>query len=497
MRIISFALALALFGVPGDERDDARAITERALAAMGVSRDVRQLRSLRAEVNVVNAHLMDSDHPEPPHLLDFGEGTVSDDFVLGASLTEMRTAAATGAVVEASALNEGELVQSVVVYDGRRQPPHGSAAPPNWDLSNPIRALRAALAAPDLHLEKVASLRGVPVHVVSFAHGDVRVRLFLSDETNLPIAVESEMALRGDIAWRPRGDLRDRTEFSNWNLVSGLRYPFQWDTSRNGVPLRTTMITALQVDLPLDAAKFAASEAARAELDLPGRRDTDDLPLGRPDRPIAEISPGVIQIPGGWYVTLVRQSDGVVVIDAPVSNGYSSKVIAEASRRFPGLPIKAVITTTSFGWHFAGLREYAARGIPIYLLDRNGALVRNVLTAPHRLDPDSLSLHEVTLKLHLVAGRTVIGEGDNQLVIYPIRRGTGQMLMTYIPSARMLHTAEMVQPLGPAGEMLFPESLLEIDQAVRDAGIPVETIIGMHMSPTSWRRVSEAVRRES
>ena len=66
--------------------------------------------------------------------------------------------------------------------------------------------------------------------------------------------------------------------------------------------------------------------------------------------------------------------------------------------------------------------------------------------------------------------------------------------MTYLADARLLHTGEMVQPLGAGGALLYPESLLEVTYAVHDAGLAVDSMIGMHMSPTPWSRVADALR---
>ena len=43
---------------------------------------------------------------------------------------------------------------------------------------------------------------------------------------------------------------------------------------------------------------------------------------------------------------MCKQDDGIVILEAPISSGYSAKVIAEAKKRFPGIPIQAVITTS-------------------------------------------------------------------------------------------------------------------------------------------------------
>jgi hypothetical protein len=89
----------------------------------------------------------------------------------------------------------------------------------------------------------------------------------------------------------------------------------------------------------------------------------------------------------------------------------------------------------------------------------------------------------------------VIGKGTHAIVLLPIRYGEQPMLMTWIGDAHLLHTAEMVQPLGPHGSLLFPESLLELKHSVHESGISTQSlrIIGMHMSPTPWSTVEETL----
>jgi hypothetical protein len=388
-----------------------------------------------------------------------------------------------------------ELVQSSSIIDGKVSSFRADAASPNWELSNPVRALLIAEKAPDLHQLGVATVHLVPTNVVGFTYHGFPVKLFISRDTGLPAAVESLVSLPGSVAWSSRGDLLDRTEWMNWIFVQGIRFPAQWDTTQNGNILQTVTVFSGKIDVPLDEKELTPDPQARAQLSLPGRTNVDEYPLGNSKRPMTEIAPGIVQIPGDWYVTLVRQRDGIVVIDAPISNGYSAKVLAEAAKRFLGLPVKAVITTTNFFWHTAGLREYASRGIPIYALDRNEGVVRSLLSAPHSLAPDALARNHRRAKLHLISSPTSLGRGENELVLIPVRRGSGQMLMVYIPEHRILHTAEMVQPLGPGGSLLFPESLQEVTDAVRDARIAPQTMIGEHMSPTSWSVVGDTLQR--
>jgi hypothetical protein len=128
--------------------------------------------------------------------------------------------------------------------------------------------------------------------------------------------------------------------YAFWELEpGGLHYPLSWFETWNGklhrVVVTVTDKVELNPSLPADA--FAISEEI---LKAPGAMVVDALPLGRPDQPSQELAPGIVQLPGSWYVTLVRQTDGIVVIEAPISPGYTIKVLKEAARRFPGLPVK-------------------------------------------------------------------------------------------------------------------------------------------------------------
>jgi hypothetical protein len=286
-----------------------------------------------------------------------------------------------------------------------------------------------------------------------------------------------------------------------WELADGLRYPIQWDTYRDEVHLQTITIDSAPIAKDWEAGWALAPESLRQAQSL-AASDLNRIPLnsaiaGAPDphRDIEEIASGVVQIPGSWYTTLVRQDDGIVVIDAPISSGYSAQVIREAQRRFPGVPIKAVITSTAFFWHIAGVREYASRHIPIYVLDANESTLKRVLNAPHKLVPDDFALNPQKPNIRVVHGRTELGRGNNRIIVMPIRLATEPMLMTYLPDAKLLHTGEMIQPLGPGGSLLHPESLLEIRDSVVADGLKVERLIGMHMSPIPWDDLESEVRK--
>jgi hypothetical protein len=374
-------------------------------------------------------------------------------------------------------------------------------SPQNWSLGSPLVALQVALSASDLQKVGTSNLYGAPHTLVRFTHDGQPVTMELNDDNGYVDAITRRVCAPYSISNNIWGDYQIRNVFGDWRLEKGgLHYPFLSTVYFNGM-LQETDVTK---DLAINSATSHLTEIADSPINpnaVHNPNDVDEIPLsnlatkanGNPGSGPIEIAPGVLQIPGNWYTTVVRQSDGLVIIDAPISSGYSRQVMATAMQHFPGLPIKAVITSTSYWWHFAGIREYAARAIPIYVLDSNEGLIRSALAAPHTSHPDNLAKLNVKLKLIPVSHPTTIGAGANSLVLYPIRNATGQMMMTWFPTSHLLYTAEMAQPLGAGHTFLFPQSLWEVQQSVQGYRLPVTSIIGMHMSPTAWSSLVASV----
>jgi hypothetical protein len=505
--IISF-LAVFLFAAAtgtaetGASPTSAHDLVNESIQVMGHKFDLRQLRSVQMTTNTLVRKIT---YTGEPYGVSIAAATVTDDLMSGARLSESSTGGANGEpAVVTRELILGEADQAEVNKGGKVER-SARLSSPVWEMGDPFRVLGLADRANDLRRESDISFHDSPHHVVSFLFRSFRVRLYIDARNKLPTATDSIIAYRNatdtDVEWNGLGDVRERTEFMLWDIVDGMRYPTQWDTYRNDVLLQTVVVSGVHTNVSVPPEKMALSPDTVGEIARIKSTGINDIALGEPiadglnpKRPIEEIAPGIVQIPAPWYTTLVRQDDGIVIIDAPVSSGYSKHVIEESERRFPGVPIKAVITSTGYLWHIAGVREYAARHIPIYMRDTNRSTVERILNSPHTLVPDNLSMHPVKPIIRSVSDRTVIGHGKNAVVVIPIWLGFEPMVMTYIPDAHILHTGAMVQPSGPNGAPGSPESLLEIRDTVLYEKLSVDRIIGIHMSPTPWSALEAAIR---
>lgn len=358
---------------------------------------------------------------------------------------------------------------------------------------DPVRLLQTALGAPDLHTEPDVLLHGFRHNVVAFTWKSYPVRVYLSGYSHLPEAVQWTAPRPYDVFWGVWGDVTTRVVYGMWALQpDGLRYPRQRSIERNGLPDTDVTITSLTVNPAIDPKLLIIPEDVQ-RMARTRKHSIDQLPLGIPGHPELQIEPGLIHIPGAWNVNLIRQEDGIVVLEGPISSAYSVKVLAEAHRRFPKLAVKAVITTSDSWPHIGGLREYVARGIPIYALDLDQPILERLFNAPHRFSPDDLQRYPRAPRWRLFARDTRLGTGPNRMELIPYRTETGErQTMVYFPQYRLLYTSDLFAP--DEGEKWFtPEYLLELRQAVAREHLAVATIFGMHYDLTPWKTAMTAL----
>ena len=352
----------------------------------------------------------------------------------------------------------------------------------------PERVLRTAAAATDLRAARDEIVDGYAHHVLTFSWQGAAVRLILNVPSLLPKAIEIRRAHVDNMMLSPWGDVTQRITFGMWTLEpEGLRYPRLWEFSTDGSRDGSVSITRVQLNPREDPAAFELRSALR-QMVLNARTRIDELPLGLGDRPIRALADGVTKLPGRFDIVEVKQEDGVVIIDAPLSSQYSAQVIADAQRRYVGLPIKAVITTSDAWPHIGGLREYAARGVPIYTLDLNLPIVTRLLAAKYESSPDAWARSHKAVVLKKVSQRTVVGSGDNRLAIYPFRTVTGErQMMIYWPARRLLYTSDLFTIRQSF--VFLPQQVREAVQAVARERLDVSIAFGAHYDPLPWSEV--------
>jgi len=354
----------------------------------------------------------------------------------------------------------------------------------------PERLLLTARSASDLRSLADRRLQGVLNRGVAFTWRGHPMQLFINANTSLPTLLDYER----DDTFGVWGDVHERRWYSFWSLeAGGLWYPRQVTTEWNGLPWSEETALDVKVNDPAAATAFSIPDDVRSAFAANAAKAAPP-PVPRLDETRAiRLSDTVVVLPGSWYVTLVHQPDGVVVLEAPISAQYTADVIAFAARTFPGARLKAVVTTSDAWPHIGGVREYVARGVPVYRLDLNAGILDRLVAAPHTRTPDALARSPLAPVWHTVSDRLVIGAGDSRIELLPARGETSErMMFAWLPGLRLLYSSDMIQP-GQNGGFFMPGMLAEVETAVVRAHIEPERATGMHLSPTNWTEIRQAL----
>jgi hypothetical protein len=475
--------------------ENANELLHKALTAMGGEQKLRDLKTLHLKMVGHRNLLEQSERPEGPYIVDYEQTDEWRDLEHGSWRQEMHRRNALEDDVSAVIVADGVAAQK---SDSHEVPASGEQVQLAEDAltRSPERVLLNGLASTDLKRLPDLVLQAVPHQLVEFTQAGTPVRVYLNAETHLPTAVEWVKAYPYGIFWSIWGDVTTRVYYSFWWLQDGIHYPLQIDTFRNGLPDRSTAIVKLEFNAPAQADAFMVSTATREGFGAGARMTADDRPLSLSSRPAQEPAPGIVIIPGAWNSTIVRQRDGIVVLEAPISSGYSTRVLAEAERRFPGVPVTAVVTTSDAWPHIGGLREYVARGIPVYVLDRTLPLIQRFIAAPRTQYPDMLARFPRQAVFRQITGKVVIGTGPNRMEILPLRGETSErQMMVYFPEHKLLYGSDAFQKL-PDGKYFITQTVSEVADAVAREHLAVERFFMMHMSVTAWQDAVNAIRAQ-
>jgi hypothetical protein len=493
--LLTWVLAAPPLSATADSQGYATSLLHQALAAQGGEQVLRALGNVRWTLTGYRNELEQSVRPDGPYVTEFLSTIETHDFRDNrfSQVTDLK-------VYPAFAFSRGSVVSGGIamkLIDGKQAPgnPEQIQLARERMALSPEHVLLTALDAPGVQTEADSMLDSVPQNVVAFNLDGAAARIYLNAYTHLPTAVDYSGPIARSGFWRFLGDVTARTSYTFWWLAKGgIHLPLQWNVTSNGLADQTIVVRKLQIDDPLNEADFAIPDDVRDQYKQAAMPPSlEALPLGNSKEPATEVSPGVILIPGAWNVTLIRQDDGVIILEAPISSGYSVKVIAEAHRRFPNQPIKAVVTTSDAWPHVAGIREYVAQGVPIYALNLNKTILERVIGTSHTSKPDSLQREPRVPHFRLVHDKFVIASRTNPLELYPIRGETSErQMMAYLPKQELLYGSDPFQR-DPDGSFDFPQSVTELMDAVHRNHITVTQFFMMHIGVRPWAELQKAV----
>jgi hypothetical protein len=474
---------------PGCEHIDVHACLTQAIDAMGGRDKLAGIHRVRLDV-IGHTALTEQSYRQQPFISSYHRDQLSVDFDHGRVLRDSHLVWPESDPHAA----ESEITLVATPTQGVYQTKQGDAPASLAELDNaatllalgPERLLLTAAAAPDLHYVASEWLRATPHTVLAFDWHGTSVRVLLNAFNHLPDALERTASFRD--FWFAWGDVEQRIYFDNWHLLQGVVYPTNLVELRNGVAWKSSQVLDASINPTLDDKAFVMdAKLAAASAHSPGW----DRPFIDKDK--QQLASGVELYNGAWNATLIKQDDGVLVLEAPIAPSYAKAVLAKARSEFPGAPIRGVLSTSDSWPHMAGVRQAVAEGVPVYALDLNRPLLDRLVRAPHRLHPDDLQLRPQAPQWRVVDGRLQIGRGDNRVVAYPLRgASTERQYMVYFPAHKLLYASDTMA-FNPDHSLYDPQLMHEVVQAVQREHLDVDTVFAMHEGPTPWSKVVQMV----
>jgi hypothetical protein len=352
----------------------------------------------------------------------------------------------------------------------------------------PMRLLLNALSTADLRFETAQRVRSTLHPVLSFTWQGRPVRIMINPFNHLPDAVETVAVFYDH--WYQWGDVRQRIYWDNWQTVHGIRYPTNEVEERNGILWESRQVLKVDLNPAMDTGTFKLdAQLAPKGLQSKGWERPFNAEKG------ITLAPGITLFPGSWNATVVKQGDGIVLLESPLSGTYTAGVIDKAKEQSPGQPLKAVLSTSDSWPHVGGVRQAVALGLPVYILDLNKPLLERLVASPRHLNPDLLAQSARPPVWRIVSQKVQVGVGANRMELYPLRgASTERQYMVYFPEHKLLYASDTLA-LNADGSLYAPELMREVMDAVKRENLAVTTVFAMHQEPVPWTQVAALVER--
>jgi hypothetical protein len=476
-------------GHPGCDHLNAKACVEQAIDAMGGQQRLTNIRSASYET-VGHTVLSEQSYRQQPFITSYERDKVTVDFDKRRLIRDVKI---TWPEADPHA---AELAVTLIAtpQGGVYHAKQGDSPCSLSDLDDtrdtlalgPERLLLNAAAATDLHYAPSQWLRATPHSVVEFTWQGVPVKVLLNAYNHLPDALERTRTFSD--YWFAWGDVDQRIYFDNWHVVQGVVFPTNRIDQRNGLLYASTQLLDPAFNVAIDDKVFAMDPTVAAK-----SAQSKGWNRAFSDKQHVELAPGVELYKGAWNATLIKQGDGVLVLEAPISPAYVQGILAKVRNDYPGVPIKGVLSTSDSWPHMAGVRQAVAEGVPVYVLDLNKPLLDRLVSAPHRLQPDTLQANPKKPHWIVVGNHVEVGQGANRVVLYPLRgASTERQYMVYFPQYKLLYASDTLA-WNSDHSLYDPDLMYEVTQAVAREHLQVDTVYAMHEGPTPWVDVQRLV----
>jgi glyoxylase-like metal-dependent hydrolase (beta-lactamase superfamily II) len=322
----------------------------------------------------------------------------------------------------------------------------------------PVRLLYVAKNASELTRVEDKKQGNATLRVIRYKDGDLPVEVQFDSFNNLPTRV---IYTEDDPIY---GDTQNELVFAEWRDYSGVRLPQVTAAFLNGNKIREERARNIINNSKIDEAGLTVPEDIKAQ-PANGEAIVSQWPLrrvvmgvgyqdfGRQQKvDLVEVAKGVYQVKGSTHHSLaVEMKDHVVVVEAPLFEDRSLAVIKAVEEKIPNKPIKYLVMTHFHIDHSGGVRAYAAKGATILAQEENVDFLKNMLSRPKTIRPDSLATASgVSPNVEGVKDLKTLTDGERTIELRQLTNPHSEgMLVAYLPNEKVLFVSDLFTPGTP------------------------------------------------
>jgi glyoxylase-like metal-dependent hydrolase (beta-lactamase superfamily II) len=174
--------------------------------------------------------------------------------------------------------------------------------------------------------------------------------------------------------------------------------------------------------------------------------------------------------------------DFVLVIEAPLFDGYSRALAQVIAPIAPGKPVKYLAPTHYHTDHLGGIGHYIANGAAIITTPGNKKFIERLAAVKHTVYPNALSFNPKPPIVETFTGKRIISDGKTTLELHSIgpTPHVDEMVIAYLPQSRILFVSDLIMPSHAEEPPPMNESLKDLQQKVKKLSLKVEVIAPGH-----------------
>ena len=285
------------------------------------------------------------------------------------------------------------------------------------------------------------------------------------------------------------GDRAAAVVYGPYSASGNTKVPSGFDLIQAGDVVTRLKYTAVKFNSTLDDKMF--------EPKTEGFVAAKAAPPGGPEA-VNKLADGVFLLENvagpNQNMLAVEFKDYILVVEAPGTSAGTATAVAKIKEAIPGKPIRYVVPTHHHGDHIGGLRTLMAEDATVVTTPGNRWVIEAEAAAPIR---DALARNPRKPKIEVIQNKKRVFEDESQRVeildVGPNSHAK-EMLIAYLPKQKLIFQGDLfIAPLNDAPVGPAQPTTVDFAKRVKELGLQVERIAGVHGKLATWPDVEQAV----